>query len=209
MRELPRGHYDLLLTDPPYAMPAKYYNNPRSSTDKAKRRWSDTSIMTGWWRMVMHRVEPLLKTNAMLAVFANGPSVAAFWPIIHEITQGMQLIVWDKRNAGTGYPFMKTCEFIVIGWSGSPYSRPGAGLGSVLSHAIVQPGKRIHPAQKPRDLLIELAQHLCPEGGRVLDPFAGSFSTESACDSLGLECTSIEWGEEFAMPDDQTQLFSP
>ena len=45
-----------------------------------------------------------------------------------------------------------------------------------------------------------------PGGGRVLDPFAGSFSTEAACDSLGLECTSIEWGEEFAMPDDQTRV---
>ena len=27
----------------------------------------------------------------------------------------------------------------------------------------------------------------------MLDPFAGSHSTEAACDQLGLECTSIEW----------------
>ena len=205
MRDLPRGHFDLLLTDPPYAMPATYYNNTWSSTEKARRRWSDTSIMTGWWRMVMQRVEPLLKANAMLAVFANGPSAAAFWPILHELTQGLQLIVWDKR-VGTGTPFMKTCEFIIIGWAGSPYKRQGEGLGSVLSYSIVQPAKRVHPAQKPRDLLIALARHLCPDGGRVLDPFAGSFSTEAACESLGLECTSIEWGEAFAMPNEQVEL---
>ena len=206
MRELPRGHYDLLLTDPPYAMPATYYNNPWSSTDKAHRRWSDTSIMTGWFRLFMQRVAPLLKSNAMTAVFANGPAVAAFWPIMHELTQGMQLVVWDKQKIGTGTPFMKTCEFIVVGWTGTPYKSPN-GLHSVLSYAIVQPKKRQHPAQKPRDLLMALARHLCPEGGRVLDPFAFSHSTEAACESLGLECTSIEWGEAFAMPDEQEELF--
>ena len=71
----------------------------------------------------------------------------------------------------------------------------------------MHPSQRAHYAQKPRDLLIALARQLCPEGGRVLDPFAGSFSTEAACDSLGLSCTSIEWGEAFAMPDEQQRLF--
>ena len=207
MRDLPRGHFDLLLTDPPYAMPATYYANPLVGGYKTPRRWSDTSIMTGWWRAVMERVAPLMKVNAMVAVFANGPAVAAFWPIMHEMTKGLQLAVWDKRGVGQGVPFMNTCEFIVVGWTGTPYKEPRAGLNSLLSFPIVQPGKRVHPAQKPRDLLIALARHLCPDGGRVLDPFAGSFSTEAACESLGLECTSIEWGEAFAMPDEQVQLF--
>ena len=91
MRDLPRGHYDLLLTDPPYAMPATYYASPWNGKQsfKAKRRWSDTSIMSAWWRLVVERVVPLMKQNAMLAVFANGPAVAAFWPILHEATKGM------------------------------------------------------------------------------------------------------------------------
>ena len=199
MRDLPRGHFDLLLTDPPYAMPA-YYDG-----DKIKRRWSDTSIITGWWRVVMERVMPLLKENAMVAVFVDGPAVAALWPIMHEVTRNLQLAVWDKMTPGRGSTLMMQTEFVIVGNCGTPFRR--GGLSNVFRHRRVKPSAKVHPAQKPRDLLIALARQLCPDGGRVLDPFAGSFSTEAACESLGLECTSIEWGEAFAMPDEQQRLF--
>ena len=204
MRDLPRGHYDLLLTDPPYAMPATFV----SGWAQSKRRWSDTSIMTTWWRCVMEHVLPLLTPQAMLAVFASAHSCAALWPIIHESTQTMQLAVWDKDHPAMGSPFSLSTEFIIVGALGIAYRRQ-KGFSNVLRFKKVHPSRRQHPAQKPRDLLIALAGHLCPDGGRVLDPFAGSFSTEAACDSLGLECTSIEWGEAFAMPDEQVDLFSP
>ena len=203
MRDLPRGHYDLLLTDPPYAMPAKYYAGVIG-----KRRWSDTSIMTGWWRVVMERVVPLLKENSSMAVFCNADSMAVFWPLLYEVASHNHLVVWSKGGGGTGYPFMGRHELIavaVLGKGAQP--RPRGGTWDVIECPIVPPNKKVHLAQKPRDLLIALTRQLCPEGGRVLDPFAGSHSTEAACDSLGLECTSIEWGEEFAMPDDQTELF--
>ena len=200
MRDLPRGHFDLLLTDPPYAMPATYYTGKHG-----RRRWSDTSIMTGWWRLFIERLMPLLSDNAMVAVFANAAAVAAFWPIMHELFKGMQLIVWDKMT-GTGCPFVCTVEFIVVGAKGTVYKRKGRGYPSVLRFGRVPVARRAHPAQKPRDLLAAIAGLLCPEGGRVIDPFAGSYSTEAACASLGLECTSIEWGEDMELPDNQGKL---
>ena len=200
MRDLPRGHFDLLLTDPPYAMPATYYTGQHG-----RRRWSDTSIMQAWWRQVMLSVVPLLKDNGMMAVFANAAAVAAFWPIMHELLKGMQLIVWNKAT-GSGCPFVNTVEFIVVGARGRIYKRRGPGYPSILQVSRVPVPARNHPAQKPVELLKILAGQLCPENGRVLDPFAGSFSTEAACDQLGLECTSIEWGEAVAMPDDQVEL---
>ena len=125
---------------------------------------------------------------------------------MHELFKGMQLIVWDKA-AGAGSPFVNNIEFVVVGARGRIYKRRGPGYPSVLRVTRVPVSARSHPAQKTVELLKILAGQLCPEDGRVLDPFAGSFSTEAACDSLGLECTSIEWGEAFAMPDDQVELF--
>ena len=207
MRELPRGHYDLLLTDPPYSLPASYATT--ITGNRHKRRWSDMSIMSGWWATVMQRAIPTLRPKAVVAVFANPNAIASWWPVMYEACCLLQLVVWDKGDGGVGAPFQNSAEYIIVGTMGDGHQgkRPGAACSTVLRCPAVPRGRRVHPSQKPVQLLATLSEHLCPDGGRVLDPFAGSFSTEAACDSLGLECTSIEWGEAFAMPDEQTELF--
>ena len=198
MRDLPRGHFDMLLTDPPYAMPATYYTGKI-----ARRRWSDTSIMSGWWRTFMERVLPSMKADSTFAVFVSEGSLVALWPIMYEIAQLLQIGVWDKGSA-KGMPLMRIGEFIMVGTIGKPTTK--GGIPNIIRAPKIAIGNKVHPAQKPRELLMTLARHLCPDGGRVLDPFAGSFSTEAACDSLGLECTSIEWGEAFSVPDEQQEF---
>ncbi|MFM6253206.1 MAG: DNA methyltransferase, partial [Dolichospermum sp.] len=42
-----------------------------------------------------------------------------------------------------------------------------------------------HPTQKPLLLISKLIEMLTPEGGTVLDPFAGSGTTAVACKELG------------------------
>lgn len=185
MRDLPRGHFDLLIADPPYAMPATYYQGAA-----ARKRWSDSSIMQGWWRSFLASALPVMKDSSSVCVFCNGGAVAAFWPSMYEAMRHIQLAVWDKGMLGRGYPFRIQTEFIIIGVNGDP-RRWAGGAPNVLRYPRVPLKARQHPAQKPRELLADLARQLCPDGGRVLDPFAGSFSTEAACDSLGLECTSI------------------
>ena len=152
MRDLPRGHYDLLLTDPPYAMPAKYYAGVIG-----KRRWSDTSIMTGWWRVVMERVVPLLKESSSMAVFCNADSMAVFWPLLYEVASHNHLVVWSKGGGGTGYPFMGRHELIavaVLGKGAQPRPRGGTwdvGRDRVPYRAAEQEGTSGAEAARPAD----------------------------------------------------------
>ena len=201
MRDLPRAHYDLLLTDPPYAKPSTY----EAGLVGAKRRWSDFSVLSGWWRYFMIQAMPLMKQDSCIAAFANASALAAIYPVFYEACKLLQVVTWDKVDMGPGRPFRRQSEFVIVGTLGAWIGRDGDAR-DVIAARRVPSNKRVHPAQKPRDLLIALARQLCPDAGRVLDPFAGSFSTEAACDSLGLECTSIEWGEAFAMPDEQQRL---
>ena len=190
MPGLPRRSCDLLLTDPPYALPVQY-----AQARNAPRRWSDWSVLSGWWRIVMERALPLLTPEANVAVFCGAPGAAAMWPAMHERLRNLQMAVWDKGRIGPGRPLRRQAEFLVVGSvGGRPYARTG-GVGTVLRCPAVPPARRSHPAQKPVELLRALARELCPPGGAVLDPFAGSFSTEEACRLEGLRCTSIEWGE--------------
>jgi DNA modification methylase len=54
-----------------------------------------------------------------------------------------------------------------------------------------------HPTVKPVDLMAWLVRLVTPPGGLVLDPFAGSGTTGSACLREGLKCILIEREAEY------------
>jgi site-specific DNA-methyltransferase (adenine-specific) len=54
-----------------------------------------------------------------------------------------------------------------------------------------------HPTQKPAELYKWLLQRYCPEGGTMLDPTAGSFTSCFAGRELGLTSIGIEMNDEF------------
>jgi site-specific DNA-methyltransferase (adenine-specific) len=54
-----------------------------------------------------------------------------------------------------------------------------------------------HPTQKPVELYKWLLERYCPEGGTILDPTAGSFSSCIAGKELGLNCIGMEKDDKF------------
>ncbi len=60
-----------------------------------------------------------------------------------------------------------------------------------------KPVKNNHPTVKPLALMKYLIQMITPEGGVVLDPFAGSGSTLVAAKELGYDFIGIEMTEEY------------
>jgi hypothetical protein len=52
--------------------------------------------------------------------------------------------------------------------------------------------RNIHPTVKPLELMRWLTRLLCPPGGTVLDPFAGSGTTGAACAIEGRRFIGIE-----------------
>jgi len=58
-------------------------------------------------------------------------------------------------------------------------------------------GKGNHPTQKPEEIYEWLLKRYCPEGGTVLDPTAGSFSSVFTANKLGLKAIGIEKDTSF------------
>lgn len=54
-----------------------------------------------------------------------------------------------------------------------------------------------HPTQKPIELYKWLIERYCPEGGTILDPTAGSFTSCKAANELGRNAIGIEKDEKF------------
>lgn len=54
-----------------------------------------------------------------------------------------------------------------------------------------------HPTQKPAELYEWLLKRYCPEGGTILDPTAGSFTSCFTANKLGFKSIGIEMNETF------------
>lgn len=54
-----------------------------------------------------------------------------------------------------------------------------------------------HPTQKPLEIIERMVKASCPEGGVVLDPFAGSGTTVEACYKNGRQCIAFEISQEY------------
>ena len=139
----------------------------------------------------MNETVPLLKSNAMIVVFANANAVAAFWPSMYE-KFSLQLAVWDKLTIGLGSPLRNAYEYIIVGAVGKSYCS-NKSTSTVFRHKPVNHTKRVHQAQKPSSLITELITLFCPENGTVLDPFAGSRVVAIVAEELKRNCVTIEW----------------
>lgn len=185
--------YDLLLTDPPYAMPASFYNGWR--TDRFSRRWSDTTIMHRWFTTFLGVVRPVLNDTASLLVFCDTISSAVFTGALYEHYPTIEHIIWDKLSIRLGRPIRRQHALILFAGSAKSYRRDES-ISSIFKHDIVSSVKRRHPSEKPTGLLSSLIDALCPPDGRILDPFAGSGSTQEAAYAMGRICDTIEISEK-------------
>ena len=66
------------------------------------------------------------------------------------------------------------------------------GTANVMQCKRVSADDRDHQTQKPVELIAQLVRVVCPPGGVVLDPFAGSCTTAQACAETGRHYVCIE-----------------
>jgi site-specific DNA-methyltransferase (adenine-specific) len=73
---------------------------------------------------------------------------------------------------------------------------PQYPIADVIDWGVAS-GNKLHPTQKPTQILTPLIESFCPPGGVVLDPFAGSGSTCVAALSVGRRFVGIEMDDRF------------
>lgn len=133
--------------------------------------------------------------DAALALWGDKPAlVFGSWKRPRP-TRTHTRLIWDTKGAlGMGdlsVPWKPSDqEIYVIG-----HGFTGPRTTNVLSYAPVQATGRLHPHQKPVDLLEDLLRK-CPHGV-VADPFAGSGTTLLAAKNLGIRAIGVELDEGY------------
>ena len=106
--------------------------------------------------------------------------------------------MWNKTSAGAGasaYTMPTAYEPFLCGMKGKrPYSKV---ISNVLSYSRIPPSNKIHPTQKPIDLLKKLISISTEVGETVADLFAGSGSTLVSAIELSRKPIGIEKDERY------------
>ena len=186
---------DLVLTDPPYGVGAKYgdgYDDNRSKywewfvpvvaqlrgrapVMAMTHRVTALKHLTDWdWCAVWH------KPYGAGARVGNSPVLPHWEPII----------MWGIHSLGTKRDALPDVLSI------NPESR-GAGNGSSLGRARLEMESAAHPFPKPLGLFVRLTMLLSEPGGLVLDPFMGSGTTLCAAKDTGRRAIGIEIEERY------------
>ena len=185
---------DLVLTDPPFFMPATHYQ----SRVGWQRTWGDTSVLSVFWREVTKSYLATMKNTAHAIIFCNHESYPVFYPVMYSNFHYLKSIVWDKTHFGLGRIWRNQHELIIAArFEGSIYNDDGKPRADVLSYRATPTSQRTHPVEKPVSLLNELIVPTTVPGALVLDPFMGSGTTLIAARRNGRLAIGIEIEEKY------------
>jgi DNA modification methylase len=158
---------DMVFTDPPYGMNAVKNSGVLQKRYKNIINDDSTDVAIRSFNL-MDTTIPAIWWGANY--YANALPNASHW------------IVWDKNNGGSD---QMDCE---LAWSNLK------GVTRKFTQAS-EKTNRVHPTQKPVDLIVWSLDKLTPE--LVLDPFLGSGSTLIACQKTGRKCYGMEIDQHY------------
>jgi DNA modification methylase len=197
LKKLPDNSIDLLIADPPYGISKKLNcKGKRLGTtakldfefgewDKFNKKWLEIAIpkIKGWF-----------------ISFCAKKDLGVYWNALeHDGFIAVDAIVWQKPDPlplNAKSRFLNAWEVAVVG------KMPGATWNSNYEHNIFKfqapKGKdRIHPTQKPLELMKKLIELTTDKGDLVIDPFMGSGTTAVACKLLKRNFIGFEIDKEY------------
>lgn len=87
--------------------------------------------------------------------------------------------IWVKKQAQSNMPSKRLAnatEFFFYAWKGDPVLAR-AGMLNTFNYSPIQAQQKLHPTERPIELMIDLVTLFAFEGASVLVPFAGSGNT--------------------------------
>jgi site-specific DNA-methyltransferase (adenine-specific) len=101
------------------------------------------------------------------------------------------------RTHGIGPKIVATEDTLTGKIAPNQYVDDGTRLLRSVQRVRSMHSRSLHPTEKPLGILTPLITYACPEGGLVLDPFAGSGSTLDAARQSGRRAIGIEAHEPY------------
>jgi len=209
---LPANSFDALITAPPYASGGVHASARQRSPNEKYMQSSapylhadfpsderDQRSHLAWMQLWLAQCNRVLRDGAPVLLCTDWRQL----PLTPDALQCAGFTwrgvgVWDKTGGVRPQRgrFSNQAEYVVWGSKGGmPLGRAAPTLPGVFREAVRKSDKH-HLTGKPTDLMRQLVR-ICEQGGRILDPFAGSGTTLVAADAAGFNWTGIEMTEHY------------
>jgi len=184
--ELPTSSIDAIVVDPPFF---QGFNHNGSRSERA-----DLSIGKPFFNLFFGNMERVCKEERSVYVFCDWRTSGFFLDMMNDYVPAKNLLVWVK-HVGTGSFYQNSHEFILFHCNTTrrfPFSNVITGIKSFNGGAKVTNGEKVHPTQKPVELIAKFITDSTQQGMTVLDPMMGSGTTGVACAKMGRAFIGIE-----------------
>ena len=197
MKRIPDGSVDAIICDPPYftGMTHGYGDKPRLL---------DLNICRPFYQQVFREINRVLTDKGCLYWFCDWRSLGFYLAIMElEKVPVKNCLVWNKGN-GAGNFYRYAHEMILFATFENKFICKDktntlnviTGIHGYSSKHNIDGGK-VHPAQKPVELIAKLIKDSTSEGDTVLDCFMGSGTTCVACLNLNRNFIGFEIDESY------------
>jgi DNA modification methylase len=172
--------FQFILTDPPYI--TRYRSRDGRTVPNDDN--------AAWLKPAFAEMYRVLAPDSFCVSFYGWPQADRFMRAYRDA--GFRVVghfVFPKRYTSNSkfLRYQHECAHLLA--KGNP-KQPADTIGDVIDWT--DSGNKLHPTQKPLSVLLPLVETFCPEGGAVLDPFAGSGSSLLAAKTLGRSYLGIE-----------------
>ena len=201
---IPDKSVDCIITDPPYFLSMGHAGSKTNAKAgemlTSNRTFNDLAICTPFYKALFSEYARVLKEDGSFYFFTDWRGYAYYFPLINAALPVRNMIAWDKKSGpGSFYSFAH--ELIIFG-TYKPKTKSGVGtnvwrLPAFNSGAQSTNGEKVHPTQKPVELIEKMIQDSTEPGAVVLDTFMGSGTTAVACIKTGRSYIGFELDEKY------------
>lgn len=192
---------DLVELDPPYGIDLGGTKKGEADNRESYNE-VDAEFYFDFLDNTLSQCKRVLKPNGWL-IFWFGPepwwSVAVELLNKHEFTFKQIPGIWDKGYGQTMRPELylaNTYEmFFYARKSNGIINKQGAG--NIFKHRPVPSQYKIHPTERPIEMIQDVISTFTKPGSNILTPFAGSGNTILASANLGCTCVGYDLSEEY------------
>lgn len=200
LKNIKDNSIDFILTDPPYEIEAK--NGGGCFADRKLLNKGINHLSNGFdYETYFTEFDRVCKIPNMI-IFCSNNQVSKIMSYWEKKGYSVTLLVWKKPNPiplGNGKYIGDTEFMIYVRGKGATFNNIGyLDQLRVFEYNVPSTSKRIHPTEKPIDLLRRLLLIHTNENDLVLDTFAGSLKTGMAC---------IEEKRNYLGCDDDKKMF--
>lgn len=191
---------DLLLTDPPYNLSQKsnFHTMGRQGVDFGE--WDKEFNQQDWLELACDKV----RKGGSAVIFNDYKNIGEMKEVLER--KGFvikEMLMWKKpnpmpRNRDRLYVTSIEVALWAVKGKGWTFNRQRDTYENAIFEApTVNYKKRIHPTQKPIEILNEIVKIHSNENDLILDPFMGSVSTAIACLENNRNYIGFELDENF------------